>query len=35
MRTNAETDRDARTKFAREFVLVLAGTINLKKHFRF
>ncbi|WP_338422567.1 host cell division inhibitor Icd-like protein [Aggregatibacter actinomycetemcomitans] len=30
IRTNAETERDARAKFAREFVLVLAGTINLK-----
>ena len=30
IRINAETERDARTQFAREFILVLAGTINLK-----
>ena len=27
---NAETERDARAQFAREFILVLVGTINLK-----
>jgi len=31
IRINAETERDARAQFAREFILVLAGTINLKK----
>ena len=30
IRINAETERDARAQFAREFILVLAGTINLK-----
>ena len=30
IRINAETEPDARAKFAREFILVLAGTINLK-----
>ena len=30
IRINAETERDARVQFAREFILVLAGTINLK-----
>lgn len=30
IRINAETERDARAQFAQEFVLVLAGTINLK-----
>ena len=30
IRINAETERDVRSKFAREFILVLAGTINLK-----
>ena len=30
IRINAETERDARAKFVREFILVLAGTINLK-----
>ncbi|MBN6076452.1 host cell division inhibitor Icd-like protein [Aggregatibacter actinomycetemcomitans] len=30
IRINAETERDARAQFAREFILVLAGKINLK-----
>ena len=30
IRINAETEQDARVQFAREFILVLAGTINLK-----
>ena len=30
IRINAETEPDARAKFAREFILVLAGSINLK-----
>ena len=30
IRINAETEPDARAKFAREFILVLAGTINRK-----
>lgn len=30
IRINAETEPDARAKFARKFILVLAGTINLK-----
>ncbi len=30
IRINTETERDARAQFAREFILVLAGTINLK-----
>lgn len=30
IRINAETERDARAQFACTFILVLAGTINLK-----